>query len=160
MPVNNKIDESYKSYVPYYNVGDILDATHSLVDADGPCDLFCLAVELPTDQVLRVALLMNHECDAADRISLTDGKFQLELELWRADFSKKLYFCVDLSLRQTIKLAKMKNPAMGYVPIGNPKITVGAQKIFTQKDIQKLLSVKMQFDSLPPKKRPPKWGIG
>lgn len=161
MPVDNKINTSYKPYVPYHDPKDLVDSTHSLVEVDGPCGLYCLAVELPTDQVVKVGLLMNKEADAADRISLTDGKFQLELELWDGDFSQRLYFCVDLTLKQTIKLAKMKDPFIGYMPIGAPNITVGAQKIFTQDHIKKLLSIKMQLDSMPLHKRPSsKWVTG
>jgi len=160
MPVDNKINTSYEPYVPYHDPKDLVDSTHSLVESDGPCGLYCLAVELPTDQAVKIGLLMNKEADASDRISLTDGKFQLELELWDGDFSKRLYFCVDLTLKQTIMLTKMKNPAMGYVPIGAPNITVGAQKIFSQKDIKKLLAVKMHLDSRVPNKRPKLWVIG
>jgi len=161
MPIDNKINTSYEPYVPYNDPKDLLDSTHSLVEVDGPCGLFCLAIELPNEQIVNVALLMNKEADAADRISLTDGKFQLELELWDGDFTKRLYFCVDLTLKQTIKLAKMNDPFIGYVPVGTPNITVGGQQIFTQEHIKNLLSIKMQFDSLPLHKRPSsKWVIG
>ncbi len=150
MKPQDHIDTIHEAYKFYHDKKDRLITTHSLVDT--PNSLFGLhelAIEIPTEKIKPIVNLMMKEVNAADRISMTDGKFQLECEIWDDDYSKRLYHCVDISIKQLIKLIKMKKPAMGYVEIGNPSQTVGAQKIFSQDDFKSVLRVKMQIDAQP-----------
>jgi len=155
----DQIDDIHEAYKFYHNPEDKLVTTHSLVDTpDSLFGLHELAIEIPIEEVKPMADLMVKEVDASDRISLTDGKFQLECEIWDGNYSKRFYHCVDISIKQLIKLIKMKKPSMGYVEIGKSNLTVGAQKIFSQEDFKRVLSVKMQIDSMA--KRPRTWKVG
>lgn len=157
MTVNTKI-ESYEPWKLYYEKKDVLDSTHSLVEVDGPDALYNMAIEIPNEQVGPVMNLMYKEIDARNRFSLTDGQIQGEFEIWDGDYEKHLYFCVDFKLNQAIKFSKQAFPTLGYIPVGKPCITIGAQKIFTIEDLKELIRIKQRVDARIDK--PTIWKVG
>ena len=154
----NKIDSDHEPWKMYHGKKDMLDTTHSMISVDGPFGLYNMAIELPNEQIVPVMKLMDKEVDAADRFSLTDGLIQGEFEIWDEDYGKKLYFCVDFPLKDAVKFAKQSAPTMGYVPVGNPQMVIGAQKVFTVIDLKKFIKLKIAMDENP--KRPQTWKVG
>ncbi len=154
----NKIDADHEPWKMYHGKKDMLDTTHSMISVDGPFGLYNMAIELPNEQIVPVMKLMDKEVDAADRFSLTDGLIQGEFEIWDDDYKKKLYFCVDFPLKDAVKFAKQSAPTIGYVPIGNPQMVVGAQKVFTVVDLKKFIKLKIVMDANP--ERPQTWKVG
>lgn len=156
--VQDSISDNHKPWVAYHDEKDKLISTHSMIDSDGPFGLYNLAIELPSEQLLPMMELMKKEVDAQNRFSLTDGVIQGEFEMWDGDYSKRMYFCVDFTVNQAIKLTKQDPLAIGYVPIGKPAVVVGAQKIFTIEDLQEFLRIKRMMDASP--NRPKTWKVG
>ena len=153
------MDTSYEPWIPYHGKKDILEPTHSLVDVDGPFDLYRVAIELPSDEKLfQMAQWMQKEVDTATRFSLTDGIIQIEIEVWDGDFEKRFYFAGDLSLKQCIKMLKCKNFCMGFCPVGRPKITVAAVKLFRRGDLVEMIKIKQITDAHT--NRPNTWKVG
>ncbi len=164
MPINDKIDKSIKWEISHQNK-DLLDTTHKLVEIDktfkmikinlqnklsistGIGDLFELAIEVSGKQGFQLLQLMTKEVDAANRFSLSNGVIQGEFEIWDDDFEKRLYFCVDFTLKQAIKFAEQKNPAICYSLASTSKILVGGQKIFSIDDLQKIIKIKQISDA-------------
>lgn len=156
--IADKIDSHHEPWIPYHGKNDKLDSTHSLVEVNGPVGLYNMAIEIPNEQVVPIMKLMDKEVDASNRFSLTDGLIQGEFEIWDGDFEKRLYFCVDFTLDQAIKFSKQISPTMGFVPVGVPQFTVGAQKVFRIDDIQKFIKIKHIGDVSP--NRPKTWNVG
>lgn len=154
----NKIDTDHKAWKMYHEKKDKLDTTHSMISVDGPFGLYNMAIELPNEQIVPVMKLMDKEVDASNRFSLTDGLIQGEFEIWDGDYEKRLYFCVDFTLKDAVKFARQSAPTIGYVPVGNPQMVVGAQKVFTLVDIKEFIRLKMAMDTNP--KRPHTWKVG
>jgi len=143
----------------YHEKKDILEPTHSIVDADGPADLYCVAIEVPQDEkMVKLMKWMNKEIDAATRFSLTDGKIQVELEVWDEDFDDKLYFASDLTLKQCHKIIKNKSFNMGFVPVGHPNITIAGVKMFNKEDLVRIVKIKQMTDAHV--NRPKIWKVG
>ena len=148
MTVFDKIDTSYKPWTTYREKKDMLDPTHSIVDANGPDELYCMAIELPIDEKLvQMGKWMRKEIDTKTRFSLTDGKIQVEIEVWDDDFEKRLYFAGDLTFKQCIKLLKTKNFNMGFCPVGAPNVTVAAVKMFKREDLVNMVKLKQMTDA-------------
>lgn len=154
----DKIDKIHKPWKMYHGKEDKLDSTHTLVEVDGPFGLYNMAIEIPDEKIGPIMKLMDKEADAANRFSLTDGIIQGEFEIWDGDYEKRHYFCVDFTLDQAIKFSKQRAPSIGYVPVGKPQVTVGAQKVFTLVDLQEFIRMKMELDAHP--NRPPSWKVG
>lgn len=153
------MDTSYEPWKMYHGKKDILDPTHSVIDVVGPFDLYQVAIELPSDEkLIQMAMWMNKEIDTATRFSLTDGHLQVEIEVWDGDFEKKLYFAVDLTLIQCIKLIYSKNFNMGFCPIGCPNVTVAGVTMFRKQDLVDMIKIKQEVDTNP--KRPKHWKVG
>jgi hypothetical protein len=159
MTVFDKMDTSYEAWKPYHEKSDILEPTHSVVSTQGPLGLYCVAIELPTDKKLvQLGKWMNKEVDTATRFSLTDGRIQVEIEVWDGDFAKRLYFAGDLSLKQCIQMIKSKHFAMGFCPVGTPNVTVASVQMFRKEDLVEMVRIKKMTDSHP--KRPSTWKVG
>lgn len=159
MTVFKKIDNSYKPWHMYHEKKDKLEPTHSIVDADGPTDLYCVAFELPNDKnLIQMMRWMNKEIDTQTRFSLSDGKIQVEIEVWDEDIEKKLYFAGDLTFKQCIKLLKTKSFNMGFVPVGSPNVTIAGIKMFKREDLAEMVRIKHMVDSR--KDRPDTWVVG
>lgn len=159
MTVFDKMDTSYEAWKTYHEKKDILEPTHSLIDSDGPLDLYRVAIELPTDKILiQMGRWMNKEIDTATRFSLTDGVIQVEIEVWDDDFEKRLYFASDLTLKQCIKMLKGKNFCMGFCPVGAPNVTIAGVKMFRREDLVEMVKIKQMTDAHP--KRPNTWKVG
>ena len=159
MTVFDKMDTSYKPWTPYHGIKDMLEPTHSIVDAEGPVGLYCIAFELPTDEKLfQMGQWMRKEVDTATRFSLTDGKIQVEVEVWDGDFEKRLYFAGDLTFKQCIKMIKNKKFNIGFVPIGAPNVMVAGVKMFKREDLVQMIKIKQMTDAHV--KRPKTWIVG
>ncbi len=153
------MDTSYEPWKRYHEKKDMLDATHSIVDADGPYDLYCIAIEMPTDEkLIQMGKWMNKEIDTATRFSLTDGRIQVEIEVWDGDFEKRLYFAGDLTFKQCIKLLNARNFNMGFVPVGAPNVTIAAVKMFKWEDLVDMIKIKQITDVH--HNRPKTWKVG
>jgi len=143
----------------YREKKDILESTHSLVDADGPVYLYCVAIEMSRDEkMIKLMKWMNKEVDTATRFSLSDGKLQVEIEVWDEDFDDKLYFACDLTLKQCHKMIKNPNFNMGFVPVGMPNAMVAGVKMFGKEDIVRLVKIKQAVDARV--NPPPRWIMG
>ncbi len=152
------MDRSYEPWKMYHQKKDRLDATHSIIDTTVPFDLYPLAIELPSDdKLIQMQKWMDKEVDTATRFSLTDGRIQVEIEVWDGDFEKRLYFACDLTLRQCIKMIKSVNFNMGFCPVGIPKITIAAVKMFKREDLVEMIKVKQQIDAH--SGRPKTWNV-
>lgn len=159
MTVFDKINKDYEPWRPYHDKKDMLDATHSIVDATGPFDLYCVAFELPNDKkLIQMAKWMGKEIDTATRFSLTDGKIQVEIEVWDGDFEKRFYFAGDLTFKQCIKLLKTKNFNMGFVPVGSPNVMIAGIKMFNREDLTNMIKIKEMTNTHP--NRPKNWKVG
>ena len=154
----NKIDTEHKPWKMYHGEKDKIHTTHSIISVDGPFGLYNMAIELPNEQIVPVMKLMDKEVDASNRFSLTDGLIQGEFEIWDGDYEKRLYFCVDFILKDAVKFSQQSAPTIGYVPVGNPQMTIGAQKVFTVVDLKEFIKLKMAMDTNP--KRPKTWKVG
>ena len=153
------MDTSYEPWKTYHEKKDMLEATHSIIDADGPYDLYCIAFEMPTDEkLIQMGKWMNKEIDASTRFSLTDGRIQVEIEVWDGDFEKRLYFAGDVTFKQCIKLLKAKNFNMGFCPVGAPNVTIAAVKMFKHEDLADMVKMKHMVDAH--KNKPKKWKVG
>ncbi len=153
------MDTSYEAWTPYHEKKDMLEATHSIVDADGPMDLYCVAFEIPSDtKLFQMMNWMKKEIDTATRFSLTDGKIQVEIEVWDGDFEKRLYYAGDLTFDQCIKLIKAKNFNMGFVLVGSPNAIVAGVKMFKKEDLIEMVKIKQMTDAHP--HRPNTWKVG
>ena len=143
----------------YHEKKDILEPTHSLVDATGPADLYCVAIEIPQDEkMIKLMRWMQKEIDTATRFSLTDGKIQVEIEVWDENFDDKLYFASNLTLKQCYKMIKNKNFNMGFVLIGHSNAMVGGVKMFNKVDLVAMVKMKRTVDART--NLPPKWIVG
>ncbi len=160
MPVHGEIRKDYKPFHTYHEEKDMLTSTHSIIFADGIMDLFDIAFEVdPKDaDTKRLESYKFKEVDAQTRFSITDGKIQVEVEVWDGDESDKLYYCGDLTLKQAIKLLQQKHFCMGFVPIGTPNFTLNAIKLFNREDLLDMLKIKQQGDALV--KKPRFWKVG
>jgi len=159
LTVFDKIDYDYEPWKMYHDEKDILEPTHSLVDADGPADLYCVAIEVPQDEkMIKLMKWMTKEIDTATRFSLTDGKIQVEIEVWDEDFDDKLYFASNLTLKQCHKIIKNEKFNMGFVLIGHPNAMVAGVKMFNKKDLVRLVKIKQSIDARV--NRPPRWIVG
>ena len=78
--------------------------------------------------------------------------------MWDGDESKKIYFCGDLTLKDAINLTKSRYFSMGFVPVGKPKITVGAVRLYKKEDLIEIIRIKQRIDVRAP--RPTKWKVG
>jgi len=142
MPIN-KIDPDHEPWKPYYEAKDMVHATHSIVEVDGPFDIFNMAIEIPLEQITPIIKIMKKEpFDCANRFSLTGGLIQGEFEIWDGNYEKHLYFCVDFTLKQAIKFSNQANPVIGFVPVKMPKMIIGMQQIFNIEDIKKFIKIK------------------
>jgi len=143
----------------YHEKKDMLDPTHSIIDADGPDDLYCVAIEMPRDEkMIKLMRWMNKEVDAATRFSLTDGMIQVEIEVWDEDFDDRLYFASDLTFKQCHKIIKNKHFNMGFVPVGMPNGMVAGIKMFRKEELIKIVKIKQMTDAHV--NRPKTWKIG
>jgi len=159
MTVFDKIDTKYKPWTLYHNKKDMLHATHSIIDATGSFELYCIAIEIPYDEkVTQLVEWMNKEVDTRTRFSLTDGQIQVEIEVWDGDYEKKLYFAGDLTLNQCIKVLEGKNFNMGFCPVGNPNVTLAGVQMLNRDDLVELLKLKQAIDVHP--NRPGYWKVG
>ncbi len=154
----NSINDEHEPWVAYHDEKDKLTTTHSVIDSDGPYGLYNLAIELPNEELIPMMKLMKKEVDAQNRFSLTDGVIQAEFEMWDEDYSKRMYFCVDLTVKQAIKLTKQYPLAIGFIPVGKESVVIGAQKIFTINDLKDFIKIKMAMDAKPNK--PHTWKVG
>lgn len=146
--IKDKIDRNYEVGKEYHQAKDMLHATHSLVEVDGPFDIYNMAIEIPPEQLTPIIKIMKNEpFDCANRFSLTGGKIQGEFEIWDGDYEKHLYFCVNFTLQQAIKLSKQKNSVIGFVPVEMSRIMIGAQQIFNIEIIQEFIKIKMRIDA-------------
>lgn len=159
MPVHGEIKKEYAPWKTYHCKDDILTPTHSVLDIDGPLELYVVAMEIPTDEKFyNLTQWMLKEVDTATRFSLTDGLIQIEIELWDEDKSDKLYFCGDLTLRGAINLSRAKHFSMGFVPVGKPSITIGAIQLFQKEALLEIIKIKQRVDAMA--ERPKKWKVG
>lgn len=159
MTVFDKMDTSYEAWKPYHEKSDILEPTHSVVSTRGPFNLYRVAFELPSDEKLRQMMMwMDKEVDTATRFSLTDGRIQVEIEVWDGDFEKRLYFAGDLSLKQCIQMIMSKNFTMGFCPVGMPNVTVAGVQMYRKEDLVEMIRIKQITDVHP--KRPNTWKVG
>jgi len=159
LTVFDKMDTSYEAWKPYHEKSDILEPTHSVVTTSGPFDLYRVAIELPTDEKLvQLGKWMQKEVDTATRFSLTDGRIQVEIEVWDGDFEKRLYFAGDLSLKQCIQIIKCKNFTMGFCPVGMPNVTVAGVQMYRKDTLVEMIKIKQMTDAHP--KRPNTWKVG
>jgi len=159
LTVFDKMDTSYEPWKTYHKKKDLLEATHSVIDADGPFDLYRIAIELPSDEkLIQMGKWMNKEVDTATRFSLTDGKIQVEIEVWDEDFEKRLYFACDLTFKQCSRILNGKNFNMGFCPVGGPNITIAAVKMFKREDLADMIKLKQMTDAHP--NRPETWKVG
>ena len=159
MTVFEKMDTSYEAWKPYHGRKDILEPTHSLVSTTGPFDLFRVAIELPSDEkLIQIEKWMSKEVNTATRFSLTDGRIQVEIEVWDEDFEKRLYFAGDLKLNQCIQMLKCKNFTMGFCPVGKPNVIVGAVNMFRRDDLVEMIKIKQITDVHP--NRAGTWKVG
>jgi len=148
MTLNNKIDPDHESWKPYYEAKDMLHATHSLVDVDGPFDIYNMAIEIPLEQLIPIIKIMKNEpFDCANRFSLTGEIIQGEFEIWDGNYEKHLYFCVNFTLKQAIKFSEQANPVIGFVLIKMPQIIIGMQQIFNIENIKEFIKIKTMIDS-------------
>jgi len=148
MTLNNKIDPDHESWKPYYEAKDMLHATHSLVEVNGPFDIYNMAMQIPPEEITPIIKLMKKESfDCANRFSLTGGIIQGEFEIWDGNYKKHLYFCVDFTLKQAIKFSEQVNPVIGFVPVEMPQMMIGMQQIFNIENIKKFIKIKTMFDS-------------
>lgn len=146
--IKDKIDRNYKAGKKYHQARDMLHATHSLVEVDGPFDIYNMAIEIPPEEKIPVEKIMEKEpFDCANRFSLTGGKIQGEFEIWDGDYEKHLYFCVDFTIHQAIKLSNQKNSVIGFVPVELSHMMIGAQQIFNIEIIKELIKIKMRMDA-------------
>ena len=137
----------------------MLEPTHSIVDADSPTGLYCVAFELPNDKnLIQMMRWMDKEIDTQTRFSLTDGKIQVEIEVWDEDIEKKLYFAGNLTFKQCINLLKTKSFNMGFVPVGDPNATVAGVKMFNKEDLVRIVKIKQMTDAHV--NRPKTWKVG
>ncbi len=159
MPVHGEIKKDYEPWKAYHDKDDILTSTHSVLDIDGPLELYVVAMEIPTDEKFHnLTQWMLKEVDTATRFSLSDGIIQIEIELWDEDKSDKLYFCGDLTLRGAIHLSRAKHFSMGFVPVGKPSITIGAIQLFQKETLLEMIKIKQRVDAIA--QRPKKWKVG
>jgi hypothetical protein len=159
MPVHGEIRKEYVPWKTYYGKEDLLTATHSVIEVDGPMELYCMAIEVPFDKnFYKLVKWMKKEIDTATRFSLTDGTIQIEIELWDGDESDKLYFCGDLTLKEAIKLCKHKHFAMGFVPVGTPEIIAGGTILYEKETLVEIIRLKQKIDAR--SDRPTKWKVG
>ena len=146
MPINKT--DPHEPWKPYYEAKDMVHATHSIVEVDGPFDIFNMAIEIPLEQITPIIKIMKKEpFDCANRFSLTGGKIQGEFEIWDGDYKKHLYFCVDFTINQAIKLSNQKNSVIGFVPVEMPYMMIGAQQIFNIEIIKEFIKIKIRMDA-------------
>jgi hypothetical protein len=159
MPVHGEIKKEYEPWKAYHGKEDVLTPTHSVLGIDGPLELYNVAMEIPTDEKFHtLTKWMQKEVDTATRFSLTDGIIQIEIELWDGDESQKIYFCGDLTLKDSINLSKSRYFSMGFVPVGKPRITIGAVRLYKKEDLIEIIRIKQRIDARA--QRPTKWKVG
>ncbi len=159
MPVHGEIKKEYEPWKAYHGKDDILTSTHSVLDIDGPLELYSVAMEIPMDEKFHtLSQWMQKEVNTATRFSLTDGLIQIEIELWDEDKSDKLYFCGDLTLKGAMGLSNSKHFTMGFIPVGKPTITIGAIQLFQKKTLFEIIQIKQRVDAMA--QRPTKWKLG
>ncbi len=172
--IPGKIDKDHKSWKPYHQPKDLIDATHKIFTVNANCKImkidgikienknkpslkisianignsFCnMSIEVSSDQGFEILKLMTKEVDAANRFSLTDGMIQGEFEIWDGDYEKRLYFCAEFTLDEAIKFANQENPMIGFSVVNVPNVLVGGQKIFNMDDLRKVISLKQTGDA-------------
>ena len=184
--MNGKIDREHKSWKPYHKNKDLIDATHKIVTVNANCKIMkideikindgiksspkisigdignsmCnMSIEVSEVQGFEILKLMTKEVDAANRFSLIDGMIQGEFEIWDDDYEKRLYFCVEFTLKEAIKFANQENPMIGFSLVKPPNVLVGGQKVFNIDDLRKVISLKQIGDA---KIRKPshRWKVG
>ena len=184
--INDDVDHiAWKSY---HKLKDLVDATHEIINVNPNCKImkiegtkinsgnknkpslkisiadignsFCnMSIVVSSNQGFEILKLMTREVDAANRFSLTDGVIQGEFEIWDDDYEKRLYFCVDFTLKEAIMFAKQKNPVIGFSLVELPNMLVGGQKIFNVDDLRKVIGLK-QIGDAKIKKPSHRWKTG
>jgi len=72
--IKDKIDRNYEVGKDYHQAKDMLHATHSLVEVDGPFDIYNMAIEIPPEQM--TPKLKSLKVDESRRILKTMGHYE------------------------------------------------------------------------------------
>jgi len=144
----SQINTNFLPMETYISLGKILEPTHSLVHAVGPFNLYNMAIEIPNEQISKIIKLMQKSVNARNRFSLHNHTIMAEFEIWDNLKDDLLYFCVELTLHQAIKLYIFKEPTIGYVPVGKPETHVGGQQLFVMDSLLEIINLKQKTDLL------------